>query len=101
MESSTAMPKLRSSLPMTSLFWVERTTRSTAMAMGTIMAAVAVLDTQAERPAVASIRPSTICLGWVPKRRSVSSAMRRSRCQRWMPAASRKPPRKRKIVPEA
>ena len=73
----------------------------TAMAIGTIIAAVAVLDTQAEISAVETMRPSTMRLGFVPKSEIVRSAMRRSRCQRCTPAAMRKPPRKRKIVPEA
>ncbi|MFU0841879.1 MAG: hypothetical protein ACFWTZ_04620 [Burkholderia sp.] len=52
------------------------------MAIGTIMAAVAVFDTQAESIAVAAIRPRMSWFGLVPKSFIVISAMRRSRCQR-------------------
>ena len=54
----------------------------TAMAIGTIIAAVAELETHAERNAVEIISPKMICLGLVPKIEMVASAMRRSRCQR-------------------
>ena len=74
---------------------VERTTAIRAKAIGSIMAAVAVLDTQADRKLVASMMPSTICLGLVPTMRIVCSAIRRSRPQRAMPAAIKKPPKKR------
>ena len=47
--------------------------------MGTMITAVAVLDTQAEIIAEATIRPRTICAGRVPTVRMVKSAMRRCR----------------------
>ena len=82
MERSTQTAKFLSSFVISGLVWVERMTPITATAIGTIMAAVAELETQAERKAVEIIRPKIICFGFVPKSEIVTSAMRRSRCQR-------------------
>ena len=51
--------------------------------------------TQADKKLVASMIPSTICLGLVPTMRIVYRAIRRSRPQRAIPAAIKKPPKKR------
>lgn len=69
--------------------------------MGSIMTAVAVLDTHMDRKPVASMKPSTSILGLVPTASTVSSAIRRCRFQRCIVRASMNPPMNRKIVPEA
>ena len=74
------------------------TSASTEVAMGSIISAVAVLDTHIDRKAVASIRPSTIRRGCSPTRLSVRRAIRRCRFHFSMAMAIRKPPRNRKIV---
>ncbi len=75
-----------------------RSTRTTTLsAIGSIIAAVAVLETNMLSTAVASMIPATMFAGRVPTRRRVISAMRRSSPQRCMASASRKPPRNRKM----
>ena len=101
MERRRQTEKFRSEAVIVSLVCAERTTPIRAIAIGTIIAAVAVFETHADRKPVAAMRPITIRRGSVPKMRIVRSAMRRSKCQRWIAAAMRKPPRKRKIVPLA
>ena len=58
---------------------MERTRFRIETAIGTIMTAVAVFETQAEMKAEAIIRPSTICEGLVPTRRIVRECHRRCR----------------------
>ena len=69
----------------------------TDSAMGNIIAVVAVLDTNMLSTAVASMKPATMFVGRSPTRRSVISAMRRSRPHRCIDNATRNPPRKRKM----
>ena len=57
----------------------ERTRVRIEAAIGTMITAVAVLETNAEIRAEAAMRPSTICAGFVPTARMVSSATRRCR----------------------
>ena len=95
------MPKLCSAWSIGTSSRVDRTTFKTANAIGTIIAAVAVLLTQAEMKEVANNNPKMICWGFVPTNRIVSKAILRSRCQRAIPAAIKNPPKNRKIVPLA
>ena len=97
--SVSALPKLdfRRSSPRASGL----TSAMTESPIGSIMTAVAVLDTHIERKPVATMNPSTSCFGCVPTRRTVRSAIRRCRFQRCSARARKKPPMNRKIVPEA
>ena len=70
---------------------------TTLKPMGSIMAAVAVLETNMLMMAVASMPPPIMLAGRVPTRRSVTMATRRSSPHRCMERARRNPPRKRKI----
>ena len=66
--------------------------------MGSIMTAVAVLETHMERKPVAIMKPRTSSFGEDPMATSTHSATRRCRFQRCMARASRKPPMNRKMV---
>ncbi len=67
------------------------------MAIGNIMAAVAVFDTKALNTAVAIMKPNTIREGLVATRRNVNKAIRRSRPQRRIASDSKNPPKNKKI----
>ena len=66
--------------------------------MGSIITAVAVLETHMDRNPVAIMNPATIAEGLVPMTSRVSSAMRRCRFHRCMARARRNPPMNRKIT---
>ena len=70
-------------------------TSTTDSTIGTIIAAVAVLETHMLMNAVAPIVPATMAFARVPTRRSVMNAMRRSSPQRAMASARTKPPKNR------
>ena len=65
--------------------------------MGSIMTAVAVLDTHMLKKAVTPMKHATMPAGWSPAERRALSAMRRWSPQRCMARAMRKPPMNRKI----
>ena len=71
---------------------------STDTPMGSIITAVAVLETHMLRNAVASMNPATIWAGLVPITRTVRRAILRCRFQRCMASASRNPPMNRKMM---
>src|SRR5699024_85435 len=77
---------------------MERTRFRIETAIGTIMTAVAVFETQAEMKAEAIIRPSTICEGLVPTRRIVRSATRRCRLDFSVARPRITPPMTKKIT---
>ena len=74
------------------------TSSSTDTPIGSIITAVAVLDTHMDRKPVATMNPATIWEGLVPMTFTVSSAMRRCRFHRCMARASRNPPMNRKMM---
>lgn len=63
--------------------------------MGTMMTAVAVVETHMVISALGSMRPKTIWLGLVPTARMISRATRRCRFQRCVARPSTMPPRTR------
>src|SRR5699024_7776837 len=77
---------------------MERTRFKIDTAIGTIMTAVAVFDTQAEMKAEAIIKPSTIWDGFVPTSRIVSSATRRCRLDFSVARPRMTPPMTKKIT---
>jgi hypothetical protein len=78
-----------------------RITDIIAIAIGAIIAAVAAFDTHMEMNPDEIMTPATIAPFVVPTMLSVVKAMRLSSPQRWMPAASKNPPKKRKMISEA
>ena len=66
--------------------------------MGMSTMTVAVFDIHMESSAVASMNPSTRRRGWPPTAYTMDSAMRLCTPEACSPNASRKPPRKRKMV---
>ncbi|MBB5831424.1 putative transcriptional regulator [Brachybacterium aquaticum] len=66
--------------------------------MGSIITAVAVLETHMERKPVATMNPSTSREGLEPIFPTIASAMRLCRFQRCMARASMNPPMNRKMM---
>ena len=65
--------------------------------MGSIIAVVAVLETNALNTAVTSMNPPIMFTGLLPTSLSVISAMRRSNPHRCIDSAMRNPPMNRKM----
>ena len=74
------------------------TSISTEMPMGSIITAVAVLETHMERKPVAIMNPAISADGLEPIMRRVSRATRRCRFQRCIASASMNPPMNRKMM---
>ena len=66
--------------------------------IGSIITAVAVLETHMDKKPVATMNPATIWVGLVPMIFTVSRAMRRCRFQRCIASANKNPPMNRKIT---
>ena len=95
MPSITVTPSRPSALPVTPRSLAAARTDS-PIGMRTIT--VAVFEIHIERNADAIMKPSTSRRGCPPTLCTIQSAMRLCTCDAWRPSASRKPPRKRKIV---
>jgi hypothetical protein len=93
-------------IPRNSASWKPRSPEfaggpTTAMATGSIMIVVAVLETHMLATAAASMNAATTRGASVPTARTVASANRLCRSQRSVVAARKKPPRKRKMMGSA